>query len=78
MCSCFNPSYNLSKSKSLLDAEIKIMKLQEEIDKLKEKHFLEAEELKTKIEQQKAEKTAIQRELGKIREPKTNLNVSNK
>lgn len=63
-----------------MDAEIKIMKLQEEMDKLKKKHFLEVKELKTKIEQQKTENIAlqIQREVGNIKKPKINLNVSNK
>lgn len=61
-----------------MGAELQIMKLQEEIDTLKKKHFVEVVALKTEIEQHKSEKIAFKRELDKIKKPKINLSVSKK
>lgn len=60
-----------------MDAELQIMKLREQIDKLKKNHSIEVMALKTEIEQHKSEKIAFKTELEKIKKPKINLSVSN-
>lgn len=66
-----------SKTKDHLDAEIEIIKLKEEITKLKKNHYVEVIALKTKLEEHKSEKDAIQKELEKFKKPKIILSVSN-
>lgn len=59
-------------------AELEILKLRDEIAKLKKKHFVEVTTLKAKIEQQTSEKHSIQKELERVNKPKINLSVSKK
>lgn len=61
-----------------MDAELHIMKLRDEIDKLKKNRAAEVMALRTQIEQHKSEKLSIQKELDKIKKPKINLSVSYK
>lgn len=69
--------YQLNSSKSKMDAEIQMLKLQEEIDKLKKKHMVNVAKLKVENEEQRVKIIALEKRLYERKKPKIELSVSN-